>query len=154
MKFTLRSFKLLVRCTHGELLLLHAICVVSQGWVFNQILSPSSYAPQARTAPSRIPLQYCKRYGGMLKIGHLSSRCTDSPLQIIGYISGSLVSHRASLPLLLWLSFVSPFLFATIMSLNRNYPQSGWIVNLVEYSPGYGQSLMWSMAQHHMCGNW
>jgi hypothetical protein len=154
MKYKLYSFELFVRCTHVELLLIHAICVVPQGWEFYQILSSSSYTPRARTAPFRIPLQCCKRYGGMLKIGLLPSRSTDSPLQIIGYISGSWVSHRALLLLLLWSWFLSPFLFSTIMSLNRNNQQSGWIVDLVEYSPGYRQSLMWRMAWHHMCGIW
>ena len=154
MKCTLFSFQLLVTCTHVELLLICAICVVPQGWVFYQIMSPSSYTPRARTAPSRIPVQCCTRYGGMLKIGLLCSRSTDSPLQILGYISGSQVSHRASLLLLLWSWFLSPFLFSTIMSLNRNYQQSGWIVYLLEYSPGYRQSLMGRVAWHHMCGIW
>ena len=89
MKYTLYSFQLLVACTHVELLLIHAICVVPEGWVFYQILSPSSYAPPARTVPSKIPLHCCKKYGGMLKIGLLPSRSTDSPLQIIGYLSSS-----------------------------------------------------------------
>jgi hypothetical protein len=115
---------------------------------------PDPLLTLARTVPSKISLYYCKRYGGMLKIGLLPSRSTDSPLQIIGYISGSWVSHRTSLLLLLWSWFLSPFLFSTIMSLNRNYQQSGWIVYLVEYSPGYKQSLMWSVAWHHMCGIW
>jgi hypothetical protein len=154
MKVTLYSFQLMVTSTHVELLLIHAICVVPQDWVFYQILSPSSYAPCFRTAPCRISLQCCKRYGGMLKIGLLPSRSTDSPLQILGYISGSQVSHRASLLLLLWSWFLSAFLFSTIMSLNRNNQQSGWIVYLVEYSPGYRQSLMWRVAWHHMCGIW
>jgi len=46
-------------------------------------------------SPSRIPIQCCKRYGGMLKIGLLPSRSTDSPLKILGYISsvrGSLLT--------------------------------------------------------------
>ena len=144
----------MVTCTHVELLLIHAICVVHQGWVFYQILSRSSYTPRARSAPSRIHSQCCKRYGGMLKIGLLPSRSTDSQLQIIGYISSSWVSHRASLLLLLWSYCLSPFLFSTIMSLNRNNQQSGWIVYLVEYSPGYRQLLMWRVAWHHMCGIW
>jgi len=93
-------------------------------------------------------------YGGMLKIGLQPSRSTDSPLKILGYISGSRVSHRASLLLLLWFRFLSPFLFSTIMSLNINNQQSGWIVYLVEYSPGYRQSLMWRVAWDHICGIW
>ena len=53
---------------------------------------------------------------------------------IIGYISGSWVCHRALLLLLLWSWSLSPFLFSTIMSLYRNNQLSGWIVYLVEYS--------------------
>jgi len=90
MKYALYSFQLLVTCTHVELLLIHAICVVPQGCVFCQILSPYSYAPQAIAAPARIPLHHCKMYGGMLKIGLQPSRSTDSPLKILGYISGRL----------------------------------------------------------------
>ena len=146
MKYALYSFQLLVTCTHVELLLIRAICVVPQDCVFCQILLPYSYAPQDRTAPSRIPLQFCKMYGGMLKICLQPSRSTDSPLKILGSISCSWVSHRASLLLLLWSWFLSPFLFSTIMSLNRHNQQSGWIVYLVEYSPGYRQSLMWRVA--------
>jgi hypothetical protein len=143
MKYALYSFQLLVTCTHVGLLLINAICMVPQGsvlpqgYVFCQILSPYSYAHPARAAPSRIPLQCCKMYGGMLKIGLQPSSSTDSPLKILGYISGSQVSHTVSLLLLLWSQFLSPFLFSTIMSLNRNNQQSGWIVYLVEYSPGY-----------------
>jgi hypothetical protein len=117
-------------------LLIHAICVVPQGCVFCQILSPYSYASWARAAPSRIPLQRCKMYGEMLKIGLQPSRSTESWLKILGYITGSWVSHKASLCLLLWSWFLSPFLFCTIMCLNRNNQQSGWIVYLVDYSPG------------------
>jgi len=135
-------------------LLIHAICVVSQGCVFCQILSPYYYACWARAAPSRIPFQHCKMYGEMLKIGHQPSRSTESRLKILGYIAGSRVSHRASLLLLLWSRFLSPFLFCTIMSLNRNNQQSGWIVYLVDFSPGYRQSLMWRVAWHHICGIW
>jgi len=135
-------------------LLIHVICVVPQGCIFCQILSPYSYASRARAAPSRIPLQCCKMYGGMLKIGLQLSRSTDSRLKILGYITGSRVSLRASLLLLLWSWFLSPFLFCTIMSLNRNNQQSGWIVSLVDYSPGYRQSLMWRAAWHHICGIW
>ena len=135
-------------------LLIHAICVVPQGCVFCQILSPYSYASWARAAPSRIPLQCCKMYGGMLKIDLQPSRSTESWLKILGYITGSRVSHRALLLLLLWSRFLSPFLFCTIMSLNRNNQQSGWIVYLVDYSPGYRQSLMWRVAWHHICGIW
>jgi hypothetical protein len=100
-------------------LLIHAICVVPQGCVFCQILSPYSYAFWARAAPSRIPLPCCKMYGGMLKIGLQPSRSTESQLKILEYITGSRVSHRASLLLLLWSRFLSPFLFCTILSLNR-----------------------------------
>jgi hypothetical protein len=101
-------------------LLMHALCVVPQGCVFCQILLPYSYASWARAAPSRIPLECCKMYGGMLKIGLQPSRSTESQLKILGYITGSWVSHRASLLLLLWSRFLFPFLFCTIMSLNRN----------------------------------
>jgi len=135
-------------------LLIHAICVVPQGCVFCQILSPYSCASWARAALSRIPLQHCKMYGGMLTIGLQPSRSTESWLNILGYITGSQVSHRASLLLLLWFQFLSPFLFCTIMSLNINNQQSGWIVYLVDYSPGYRQSLMWRVAWHHICGIW
>jgi hypothetical protein len=135
-------------------LLIHAICVVPQGCVFCQILSPYSYASWARAAPSRIPLQRCKMYGGMLMIGPESSRSTESQVEILGYITGSQVSHRASLLLFLWSWFLSPFLFCTIMSLNRNNQQSGWKVYLVDNSPGYRQSLMWRVALHHICGIW
>jgi len=114
--------------------------------VFCQILPPYPYAPRDRAAPSRNPLQCCKMYSGMLKIGLQPSRSTGSPLNILGSISGSRVSHRATLRLLLWFRFLSRFLFSTIMSLNRNNQQSGWIVYLVEYSPGYRQSLMWRVA--------
>ena len=41
-----------------------------------------------------------------------------------------------------------------LMSLNSNNQQSGWIVHLVEYSPGYQQSLIWRVAWHSMCGIW
>jgi hypothetical protein len=118
-------------------LLINAICMVPQGCVFGQMLSPYSYAPRARAAPSRIPLQRSKMYGEMLKIVLQPSWSTDSPLKIIGYISGSPGSHTASLLLLLWSRFLSPFLFSTIMFLNRNNQQSGWIVYLVKYSLGY-----------------
>ena len=47
MKYTLYSFQLLVTCTYVELLLIYAICVVPQRWVFNPILSPSWYASRA-----------------------------------------------------------------------------------------------------------
>jgi hypothetical protein len=154
MKYALHSFQLLVTCTHVELLLINKRCVDPQSCVFGQIRAPYSYTPWAWAAPSRIPIQCCKIYGGMLKIGLQPSWITDSPLKTIGYISGSRVSHRASLLLLLWAWFLSPFLFSTLMSLNSNNQQSGWIVYLVEYSPGYRQSLMWSMAWHHMCGIW
>jgi hypothetical protein len=83
-------------------LLIHAICVVLQGCVFCQIQSPYSYTFWARAVPTRIPLQCCKMYGGMLKIGRQPSRSTESWLKILGYITGSWVSHRASLHLLLW----------------------------------------------------
>jgi len=135
-------------------LLIHEICVVPQGCVFCQILPLYSYASWARAAPSRIPLQYCKMYSGMLKIGLQPSRSTKSRLKIQRYITGSRVGHRASLLLLLWSRFLSPFLFCTIMSLNRHNQQSGWIVYLVDYSPGYRQSLMWRVAWHHICGIW
>jgi hypothetical protein len=88
----------------------------------------------------------------MLKIGLQRSRSTESQLTILGYITGSRVSHRASLHLLLWSRFLSAFLFSNIMSLNRNNQQSGWIVYLVDYSPGYIQSLMWRVAWHRICG--
>jgi hypothetical protein len=117
-------------------LLNHAICVVPQGCVFCQILSPYSYASWVKAALSRIPLQYCKIYGRMLKKGLQPCRSTESWLKILGYITGSGVSHRASLLLLLWSRFLSPFLFCTIMALDRNNHQSGWIVYLVDYSPG------------------
>ena len=133
---------------------IHAICVVPQGCVFCQILLLYSYTSWARAAPSRIPLKHCKRYSGMLMIGLQPSRSTESQLKILGYITGNQVSHRASLLLLLWSRFLSPFLFCTIMSLNRNNQQSGWIVYLVDYSPGYRQSLMWRVAWHHICGIW
>jgi len=135
-------------------LLIHALCVVPQGCVFCQILSPYSHASWARAAPCRIPFQRCKMYGEMLKIGLQPSRSTESQLKILGFITGSRVSHRASLLLLLRSWFLSPFLFCTIMSLNRNNQQSGWIVYLVDYSPGYRQSLMWRVAWHHICGIW
>jgi len=154
MKCTLFPFQLLVTCTHIELLLIHAIRVVPEGWVFYHMMSPTSYTPRARTAPSRICIECCQRYGGMLKIGLQSSRSINSPLQIVWYITGSRVSHRASLLLLLLSWFLSPFLFPTIMSLNRNNQQSGWKIYLVEYSSGYRQSLMWRMASHHVCGIW
>jgi hypothetical protein len=134
--------------------LIHAICVVPQGCVFWPILSPYSYASWASAAPSRIPLQYCKKYGGMLKIGLQPSRSTELRVKILGYITGSWVRHIASLLLLLWSQFLSPFLFCTTMSLHRNNQQSGWIVYLVHYSPGYRQSLMWRVAWHHICGIW
>ena len=133
---------------------IHAICVVPQGCVFCQILSPYSYASWARAAPFRILLQCCKLYSGMLKLGLQPSRSTESWLKIPGYIAGSPVCHRASLLLLLWSQFLSPFLFCTIMSLNRNNQQSGRIVYLVDYWPGYRQSLMWRVAWHHICGIW
>jgi len=154
MKHKLHSLQLLATCTHVELWLIHAICVVSQGCVFCQILSPYSYAPWARAALSRIPLQSCKMYGGMLKIVLQPSRSTDSPLEIVVYISGSRGSYRASLLLLLWSWFLSTFLFSSTMSHNRSNQQSCRIVNLVEYSPGYRQSLMWRVAWHHICGIW
>jgi len=154
MKYELYSFQLLVKCTHVELLLIYAICVVPQGCVFCQILSPYCYAPRDSAAPSRILLQHCKMYCGMLKIGLQPSRSTDWPRKMLGCISGSRVSHGALLLLLLWSRFLSAFLFSTIMSLNRNKQQSGWIVYLVEYSPGYRQSLMWRVAWHHICGIW
>ena len=135
-------------------LLIHAICVVPQGCVFCQILSPYSYASWARAAPSRIPVQYCKMYGEMLKICLQPSRSTKSWLKIVGYITGSWVIHRTSLLLLLWSRFLSPFLFSTIMSLNRINQQSGWIVHLVDYLPGYRQSSMWRVTWHHICGIW
>ena len=135
-------------------LLIHAICVVPQDCVFCQILSPYSYASWARAAPSRIRLQLCMMYCGMLKTGLQPSRPTGSWLKILVYITGSWVSHIASLLLLLWSRFLSPFLFCSIMSLNRNNQQSGWIVYLVDYSPGYRQSLMWRVAWHHICGIW
>jgi hypothetical protein len=153
-KFTLYCFQLLVRCTQVERLVIHAICVVPQGWVFYQILSLFSYAPQAKTSPSRILLQCCKWYCVMLKIGSLFSRSTDSPWEILGYISGGQVSHIDSLLLLLWSWFLSLFLISTIMSLNRNQQQSSWIVYLVGCLPGYRQSLMWRVAWHHMWGIW
>ena len=152
MKYTLHSFHLLVTYTHIAHLMIDTICVILQDCVFNQIQSPSSYTPPARTAHTRIPLRYSKRYGRILKNGLLLSRSTDSPLQIMWYISGSWVSHRASFLLLLWCRFLSPFLFSTIMSLNRHYQQSGWIVYLGEYLPGYRQSLKWRVAWHLMCG--
>jgi hypothetical protein len=89
MKYTLYSLQILVTCTDVELLLIHAICAVPRDWVLHQIVSPSSDAPQAGTAPSIIPLHCCKRYGGMLNIDLLPFTSTDSPLQIIGHISGS-----------------------------------------------------------------
>jgi hypothetical protein len=135
-------------------LLIHATCVVPQGCVFCQILLPYSYASLARAALSRIPWQCCKMYGGMLMIGLQPSRSTESWLKFLGYITSSRVSHRASLLLLLWSRFLSPFLFCTILSLNRNNHQSGWIVYLVDYSPGYRQSLMWRVAWHPICGIW
>jgi len=154
MKYTLYSLQLLVTHTHVKLLLIHAICVAPQGWVFYQILSPSAYAPWARTALFRIPLECCKRYGGMLTIGCLPSRSTDSPQQILWYFSSSWVSPRVSLLLLLSSWFLPPFLFSTIMPHNKNNQQCGWIVCLVEYLPGYRQSLMWRVAWHHVCGIW
>jgi hypothetical protein len=114
-------------------LLIYAVCVVPQGCMFCQILSPYSYASWARAAPSRIPLQHFKMYGEMWKIGLQPSRSTESRLNILEYMTGSRVSHRASLLLLLWSRFLSPFLFCTIMSLNRNNQQSGWMVYLVDY---------------------
>ena len=45
MNYTLCTLQLLVTHTNVELLLIHAICVVPQSWVFYQILSPSAYAP-------------------------------------------------------------------------------------------------------------
>jgi hypothetical protein len=135
-------------------LLIYAICVVPQGCVFCQILSPNSYASWARAALFRIPIQCCKMYGGMLKLGLQPSRPTESQLKILRYITGSRISHRASLFLLLCSRFFSPFLFCTIMSLNRNNQQCCWIVYLVDYSPGYRQSLMWRVARHHICGIW
>ena len=104
--------------------------------------------------PPEFALQHCKMYGEMLKIVLHPSRSTESQLKILGYITGSRVSHRVLLPLLLQSQFLSPFLFCTIMSLNRNNQQSGWIVYLVDYSPGYRQSLMWRVAWHHKCGIW
>jgi len=154
MKYALYSFQLLVTCTHVEHLLIHTICVVPQDWVICQILTLYSYAPQARAAPFRIPLQHCKMYGDIWKIDLQPSKSTDSQLKILEDISGSRVSHRASFLLLLWSRFLSPFLISTIMSLNRKNQQSGWIVYLVEYSPGYRQSLMWRVACHHICGIW
>jgi hypothetical protein len=134
-------------------LLIHAICVVPQGCMFCQIVSPYSYASWARAAPCRVPIQLCKMYGEMLMIGHQPSRSTESQLKILGYITSSWVTHTIiSLLLLLWSRFLSPFLFCTIMSLNRNNLQSGWIVYFVDYSPGYRQSLMWRVAWHHLCG--
>jgi len=135
-------------------LLIHAIGVVLHGCVFCQILSPYSYASWAGAAPTRIPLQCCKMYGEMLKIGLQPSRSTESQLTILGNITDSRVSHRASLLLLLSSRFLSLFLFCTIMSLNRNNQHSGWIVYLVDYSPGYRQSLMWRVAWHHICSIW
>jgi hypothetical protein len=135
-------------------LLIHAICEIPQECVFGQILSLYSYAFWARAAPSRIPLQHCKMYGGMLKIGLQHSRSTESRLKILGYINGSRVNHKATLLLLLWSRFLSAFLFCTIMSHNRNNQQSGWIVYLVDYSPGYRQLLIWRVAWHHICGMW
>jgi hypothetical protein len=79
-----------------------------------------SYTSWARPAVFRIPLQCCKMYGGMLKIGLQPSRSSESWLKILGYITGSRVSHRASLLLLLWSWFLFPFLFYTIMSLNSH----------------------------------
>jgi len=151
MKYSLYSFQLLVTCNHIELLLIHAIHVIPQAWVLNQIPSPSSYACGARTAITGFPLQWFKMYYGMLQICHLPSRSTDSPLQIIGYISGSWVSPIVLTLLLLCSWFLSTFILSTIMSLNRNIQQSGWIVSLVEYSPGCRESLMWRVAWHHMC---
>jgi hypothetical protein len=135
-------------------LLIHAICVVPQGCMFCQILSPYSYASWARAVPSRIPLKHCMMYGGMLKIGLQPSRSTESRLKILGYLTGSWVSYRASLHFLLWSRFLSPFLFCTIMSLNRNTQHSGWIVYFIDYSPAYRQSLIWRVAWHHICGIW
>jgi hypothetical protein len=82
-------------------LLIRAICVVPQGCVFCQILSPYSYAFWARAAPSRISLQHCKLYGEMLKIVLQPSRSTESQLKILGYITGSPVSYRVLLLFLL-----------------------------------------------------
>ena len=154
MKYTFYSFQLLVTFTRIELLLIHALSIVPQDWVFHYILSPSSYTPRGRTAHTRNSLQCSKRYSGMLTIGLLPSRFNDSPLQVIGYISGSGVSYRASLLLQLWSWFLSPFHFSTIISLNRNNQQSPWIVYVVEYSPGYIQSLVWRVAWHNICGIW
>jgi hypothetical protein len=81
-------------------LLIHAICVVFQGCVFCQILSPYSYASWARAAPSRIPFQHCKMCGGMLKIGLQPSRSTESRLKILGYTFAPVVTIPFSIPLL------------------------------------------------------
>ena len=43
-KYALYSFQLLVTCTHVELLLIYAICMVPQDYMFCQILSTYSYA--------------------------------------------------------------------------------------------------------------
>jgi len=153
-QYTLYSFQHLVPCTHVELLLIHAICVVPKGCVFCLILSSYSYAPWAIAAQTRVPLQLCKRRGGILKIGLHPSRSINWPQKILGYIKGSPVQYRASLDLHLWSRFLSPFLFSTTLSLDRNNQQSGWIVYFVEYSPGYRQSLMWRVAWHHICGIW
>ena len=52
MKYTLYLSQLLVPRTLAEFSYIHAICVVPHGQVAYHILSPSSYAPRARTALS------------------------------------------------------------------------------------------------------
>jgi hypothetical protein len=154
MKYAIYCFQLLVTCTYVKVLLIHAICVVPQGSVFSEILSPNSYAPHHRAATSRIPLQHCMLYGRMFKIGFEPCISTDSPQPILRCISGRRQSHRTSLLLLLRSWFLSPFLFPTIMSLNRYNPHSCWIVYLAQYSQGYRQSLMWRVAWHYICAIW
>jgi len=67
-------FLFLVACTHVELLLIFAICVLSQGLVFCQILPAPSYASWGRTAPARMTVICCTRYGGMLKSRTVADR--------------------------------------------------------------------------------
>ena len=150
MKYAHYTIRLLVTCALVEVWVIHAICVVSQSCMLCQILSPYFYTVRARAAPSRIPLQHCKMYGGKLKIGLQPSKCPDSPLNILENISGSGVCHGVLLLLLLWFRFLSPFLISTLMSLYGNNQQIGWIVYSVEYSPEYRHSLMWTVTWHYL----
>ena len=154
MKYALYSFQLLVTHADIELVLINAICVIPQGCISCQILSPYSFAPWSRAALSSIPIQCSKMYGGMLKIGLQPSKPTDSRPNILRDLIGSRVTHRVWLLVLLWSRFLFLFLFSTIISLTRHYQRSGWTVCLVEYTPWYRQSLMWRVAWHHTCGIW